>query len=66
MMLCNNVFLQDARKEVFDCSKVLLHWKVVWRSAGMMNGAQCVIMGGANLMPQSCADSLAYQSQVIS
>ena len=38
--------------------KGTVDWKVVWRSARIMGGAQCVTMGGTNLMPRLCVDNL--------
>ena len=51
------MYLQDVLKEMSGYWKVLPHFKVVWRSAGTMHGAQCVIMAGAHLMLQLCVDN---------
>ena len=53
--------LQVALKEMSGYWKGAVDWKVALKFARTMGGAQCVIMGGAKPMPQSCVDNLIYQ-----
>ena len=54
MVLC---VMKGALMEMSGWWKELTSWKDVWRSAIAMPGAQCVIMGGAQLMLELFADS---------
>ena len=38
--------------------------KAQWRSASMEYGGQCVIIAGVPMMPELCADSWDYLTQV--
>ena len=39
--------------------------KAEWRSASMEYGGQCVMIAGTLVMPELCADSQGYLTQVI-
>ena len=39
--------------------------KAEWRSASMEYGGQCVMTTGISMMPELCADSWGYLTQVL-
>ena len=61
----NVTLIQDVMKEMFVWLKAVLLWKVVLRFARIVSGVPCVIMDGAILMLELCADKLDILKQVM-
>ena len=49
--------IQDVMKEMFVWLKAVHLWKVVLRFVRIVSGVPCVIMDGAILMLELCADN---------